>query len=197
MGLEGWGRPDGYLERQIRRWGRQWDQAHSRPRTAVAEILRLLERHRPVTVHTGIVHGDVKLDNLMVARDAPRPALGLLDWEMSTLGDTLADVGLLAVYWTDATDEGAALLAAPTMAAGFPTKAELIARYAASSDRDLSSLDFYVAFGYWKLACIIEGVYSRYAGGAMGDASGFEGFANQVTALAERAATFADRAGIA
>ena len=84
-----------------------------------------------------------------------------------------------------------------TLAPGFTTKAELIDRYAASSYRDLSQLDFYVAFGYWKLACIIEGVYSRYAGGAMGDASGFEGFAAQVAALAERAAVIADRAGVA
>ena len=91
--------------------------------------------------------------------------VAVLDWEICTLGDPLADVGLLQVYWTDETDSEATLLAAPTLAAGFPTRAELTARYAATSDRDLSQLDFYVAFGYWKLACILEGVYSRCAGG--------------------------------
>ena len=120
--------------------------------------------------------------------------MAVLDWEICTLGDPLADLGLLQVYWTDRTDPESSLLVAPTLAEVFPTKAELNERYAARSTRDLSQLDFYTAFGYWKLAAIIEGVYSRYAAGAMGkDASGFEGFANQVVHLAERAAEAADR----
>ena len=103
----------------------------------------------------------------------------VLDWEICTLGDPLADVGLLMVYWTEPDDPHAALLASPTTVPGFPTRAELLERYARASGRDLSAVDFYVAFGYWKLACIVEGVYARYADGAMGKpADGFEAFAH-------------------
>ena len=96
----------------------------------------------------------------------------VLDWEICTLGDPLADVGLLWVYWSDPGDDAVLPQASPTALDGFPRKAELVQRYAAASERDLSDLDFYVAFGCWKLTCIIAGVYARYAGGAMGDASG-------------------------
>ena len=120
----------------------------------------------------------------------------VLDWEICTLGDPLADVGLLMVYWTDPDDEGAALLTAPTQIEGFPRRKELLDRYAATSGRDLSHVDYYVAFGYWKLACIVEGVYARYVGGAMGKgASGFEAFALQVERLAAQARATLDRLG--
>jgi aminoglycoside phosphotransferase (APT) family kinase protein len=98
-------------------------------------------------------------------------------------------VGLLLVYWTEPGDGHPALLDAPTLAEGFVTRAELMDMYAAASGRDVSHVDYYVAFGYWKLACILEGVYARYRGGAMGAASGFEGFAHQVELLAEAART--------
>jgi aminoglycoside phosphotransferase (APT) family kinase protein len=198
VGLADLGKHEGYIARQLKRWYTQFQASNELTGRPVPEIHELHDRFSaaiPEQQGVAIVHGDYRLDNCMVGDDGN--VVAVLDWEICTLGDPLADVGLLAVYWTDATDEGAALLAAPTLAPGFTTKAELIERYAASSYRDLSQLDFYVAFGYWKLACIVEGVYSRYAGGAMGDASGFEGFATQVTALAKRAAVIADRAGVA
>jgi aminoglycoside phosphotransferase (APT) family kinase protein len=192
VGLADLGKHEGYVARQLRRWYSQFQASNEltkRPVPLVHELHGFLSSRIPEQQGVAIVHGDYRLDNTMVGPDGR--VVAVLDWEICTLGDPLADVGLLQVYWTDETDSEATLLAAPTLAAGFPTRAELTARYAATSDRDLSQLDFYVAFGYWKLACILEGVYSRYAGGAMGDASGFEAFESQVTRLAERAAAVA------
>jgi aminoglycoside phosphotransferase (APT) family kinase protein len=132
-----------------------------------------------------IVHGDYRLDNCILTPDGEIAAV--LDWELCTLGDPLADVGLLLVYWAQRDDRMTAALEATTALEGFPTRDELVALYAAASGRDVSDVDYYVAFGYWKLACILEGVYARYRGGVMGEASGFEGFAVQVEMLANRA----------
>jgi aminoglycoside phosphotransferase (APT) family kinase protein len=193
-GLGDLGKHEGYIARQLNRWYSQFQASNEltrRPVPLVHEIHDLLAGRIPEQQGVAIVHGDYRLDNCMVDDDGN--VIAVLDWEICTLGDPLADVGLLQVYWTDRDDPEATLLVAPTLAEGFPSRAELNERYAASSDRDLSQLDFYTTFGFWKLACIIEGVYSRYAGGAMGDASGFEGFANQVVRLAERAADAAGR----
>ena len=133
---------------------------------------------------SSIVHGDYRLDNCMLGFDNHIAAV--LDWEICTLGDPLADVGLLMVYWNEATDATQALVtSAATAVPGFATRAELLERYSKTSGRDLSDIEYYVAFGYWKLACIVEGVYARYAHGAMGaSASGFEAFAAQTERLA-------------
>ena len=132
------------------------------------------------------MHGDYRLDNTMLGDDGNVKAV--LDWEICTLGDPLADVGLLMVYWADRDDNNPALGVAPTAVEGFPSRAEVRELYAAKSGRDVSQLDFYVAFGYWKLACILEGVYSRYVGGAGGgDRSGVEFMGDQVVRLAESA----------
>jgi aminoglycoside phosphotransferase (APT) family kinase protein len=140
----------------------------------------------PEQVGTSIVHGDYRLDNTVLGPDGDVRAV--LDWEICTLGDPLADVGLLMVYWTDPGDEAALLGVTPTTVPGFPSRAEMRARYAAASGRDLRHLDFYVAFGYWKLACIIQGVYARYVGGAAaGDRSSVDDFGHSVVRLAEMA----------
>jgi aminoglycoside phosphotransferase (APT) family kinase protein len=111
-----------------------------------------------------------------------------VDWELCTLGDPLADVGLLMVYWSEPGDELIPLFDPPTVADGFPTRDEIKSRYAERSGRDLSQLDFYVALGYWKLAIILEGVYARYAAGQYGKPDeGFEAFAKIVERLAEGA----------
>ena len=193
VGLGDLGKREGYSARQLKRWYSQFQASNEltkRPVPLVHEVHDRLAAAIPEQQGTTVVHGDYRLDNCMVGDDGR--IVAVLDWEICTLGDPLADMGLLHVYWTEAGDATAALMGAPTTAPGFPTRAELIDRYADASGRDLSHLDFYVAFGYWKLACILEGVYSRYAGGAMGDASGFEGFSNQVTALAELAASSAE-----
>ena len=192
VGLGDLGRREGYIERQLNRWYKQYGQSKSREISAVDEVYADLSSRIPEQGAPAIVHGDYRLDNCMIGHDARVAAV--LDWELCTLGDPLADVGLLMVYWNDPDDEHAALLAAATTSEGFPRRADLLARYAEKTGRDLSGIDFYVAFGYWKLACILDGVYARYKHGAMGnDGADFEAFAVQVERLAETARDAAAR----
>ncbi|CAN5699178.1 phosphotransferase family protein [soil metagenome] len=194
VGLGDLGRKEGYIERQLKRWYGQWENCKTRDLPAVDEVHDILLAAVPEQGPAAIVHGDYRLDNCLV--DGTGQVVAVLDWEICTLGDPLADVGLLSVYWTERGDPHPALLNAPTLAEGFPGRAALLDRYAELSGRDLSAIDFYVAFGYWKLACILEGVYARYVGGAMGTGStGFEGFAEQVRLLAEAARTNAEKIG--
>ena len=143
-----------------------------------------------------VVHGDYRLDNCMVTADGE--VVAVLDWEICTLGDPLADLGLLMVYWTGPDDTPSAWEGSATTAPGFAGRDELAARYAQASGRDISELGFYVAFAYWKLACIIEGVYARYKGGAMGHRGGegdFDFFGEQVIALTGSARQAIERLG--
>jgi aminoglycoside phosphotransferase (APT) family kinase protein len=195
VGLGQLGRKEGYIERQLKRWYSQYKQSQEaiegRTVPIVDEMHDMLSSRIPAQGPAAIVHGDYRLDNTMLGDDGSVRAV--LDWEICTLGDPLADLGLLMVYWAEP-GENSALLGAPTAIDGFSTRDELRHRYAERSGRNVDELDFYVAFGYWKLACILEGVYSRYAGGAMGgDRSGFEGFAEQVVFLAEASKEAADR----
>jgi len=194
IGLSDFGRGENYVARQVDRWSKQYRASETQNIDAMERLIEWLPAHIPPAGPVRLVHGDYRLDNMILT---PRGEVAaVVDWELCTLGDPLADLGLLVVYWTERDDSQAALLTAPTTASGFPSRKEMIARYAATSDRDLSALDVYVAFGYWKLACILEGVYARYAAGAMGDATGFEAFEAQVAALARLAAGTLDRAGI-
>jgi aminoglycoside phosphotransferase (APT) family kinase protein len=193
VGLGDLGRKEGYIERQLNRWYTQFQASQTRDVPAVDSVHEKLKASIPEQGPATIVHGDYRLDNCML--DDSGHVNAVLDWEICTLGDPMADVGLLMVYWTDPGDEGTALLTASTLAEGFPRRTELLERYAARSGRDVSGVDFYTAFGYWKLACIIEGVYNRYKGGSMGaDASGFEGFGEQVIRLASAAEEAVSRA---
>jgi aminoglycoside phosphotransferase (APT) family kinase protein len=188
VGLGDLGRRDGYIERQLKRWYGQFNKSRNREVPLVDEVHDRLLAAVPDQGMGTIVHGDYRLDNCMLADDGTIAAV--LDWEICTLGDPLADVGLLQVYWADPTEPTHSGLPSPTSVAGFPRKAELLDRYAAASGRDLSQIGYYVAFGYWKLACIIEGVYARYVAGAMGDrgdTSAFDFFGEQVVALAQAA----------
>jgi aminoglycoside phosphotransferase (APT) family kinase protein len=186
VGLGELGRKEGYIDRQRRRWHKQFLDSKTREVPALESVYERLRADVPEQGPATIVHGDYRLDNCLVSDDGRIAAV--LDWEICTLGDPLADVGLLMVYWTDPEDESAALLTAPTTLPGFQRRADLLARYAERSGRDVSAIDYYTAFAYWKLACIVEGVYARYVGGAMGsEASGFEAFAMQVERLAAAA----------
>lgn len=192
VGLGDLGRPDGYLERQLRRWSKQVEQLKTRDLPVVEDVHRRLAAAIPPQTETRIVHGDYRLDNLVAGADGEVRAV--LDWELCTLGDPLADLGLLMVYWSDPNDPWAALGGdSATLAPGFSSRAELRQAYEASTGRDLSQLGFYVAFGYWKLACILEGVLSRWRRGAMGDdlrsaADDFEGGVERLAEAADRAA---------
>jgi aminoglycoside phosphotransferase (APT) family kinase protein len=188
VGLADLGRHEGYIERQLKRWYGQFEKSKTRELPVLEEVYRSLKRLAPVQVSATIVHGDYRLDNCMLGPDGQVNAV--LDWEICTLGDPLADIGLLMVYWADPGDEQAAAVGGATTLDGFLRRSDLLARYAEVSGRDLSEIDYYVAFGYWKLACIIEGVYARYIGGAMGDrgdAGAFAFFADQVSTLVESA----------
>jgi aminoglycoside phosphotransferase (APT) family kinase protein len=186
VGLGELGRKEGYIERQLKRWHKQFLDSKTREVPALEAVYERLRSDVPEQGPATIVHGDYRLDNCLVGDDGHVAAV--LDWEICTLGDPLADVGLLMVYWTDPEDDATALLTSPTTLPGFLRRSDLLERYAERSGRDLSAIDYYTAFGYWKLACIVEGVYARYRGGAMGtDASGFEGFATQVERLAAAA----------
>jgi aminoglycoside phosphotransferase (APT) family kinase protein len=139
-----------------------------------------------------LVHGDYRLDNCLIGADGSIAAV--LDWELCTLGDPLADVGLLMVYWAEVGEPDPIPPDAPTTVEGFGSRKEVLERYAERSGRDVGQVDFYTAFGYWKLACIIEGVYARYAAGVMGregggaeaDAAGAV-FSDQVVRMATEA----------
>jgi aminoglycoside phosphotransferase (APT) family kinase protein len=189
VGLGNFARREGYIERQLRRWYEQFCNSQVEGTDTAAIVGTVHDRLAasvPAQGSATIVHGDYRLDNAVLGSDGEVRAV--LDWEICTLGDPLADVGLLMVYWTEPEDEAAVLDVTPTVVPGFPSRAELRTMYESASGRDLSQLDFYVAFGYWKLACILQGVYARYAGGAAaGDQSSVDAFAQVVLRLAEAA----------
>ena len=168
-GLGELGRRDGYAERQLKRWLRQWEASKTRELDAMDETHRILSARVPEQDSTAIVHGDYRLDNVIVTPAGEVAAV--VDWELCTLGDPLADVGLLMVYWAERRDNVVPLTRSPTLAPGFPPRQELVERYAARSGRDVSQLGFFVALAYWKLAAILEGVFARYSAGAYGETS--------------------------
>jgi aminoglycoside phosphotransferase (APT) family kinase protein len=188
VGLSDLGRHDGYLERQLKRWYGQFEKSKTREVPELDAVHDELSARVPPQGPATIVHGDYRLDNCMVGPDGTICAV--LDWELCTLGDPLADVGLLMVYWTDPDDVSPAGISGATALDGFYRRAELVHAYGELSGRDVSAVDYYVAFGYWKLACIIEGVYARYKGGAMGHRGGagdYDFFGEQVLSLVEQA----------
>jgi len=193
VGLGDLGRKEDYVARQLRRWHGQWEKSKTRELEAVDSVHERLTARIPEQGPATIVHGDYRLDNMILTPQGEVAAV--VDWELCTLGDPLADVGLLMVYWAQEGDDLVALGQPATMAPGFPTRDEIRDRYAQRSGRDLSQLDFYVALGYWKLAIILEGVYARYTAGQYGKADpGVEQFARLVERLAE-AADEAERGG--
>lgn len=189
IGLGEFARKDGYIARQLKRWHGQFTQStvDGQPGPAVIDrVHELLLARIPEQQGATIVHGDYRLDNTVLDDDGNVRAI--LDWEICTLGDPLADLGLLLVYWAEPNDEFAVLGVAPTTLPGFATRDQLVARYAAASGRDVSPVAYYQAFGMWKLACILQGVYVRYAGGAAaGDRTGVDQFGAVVELLGQRA----------
>jgi aminoglycoside phosphotransferase (APT) family kinase protein len=160
-----------YVERQVALWSGQWEKNQTRRIAALDEVTRQLRRDLPVTQRVAVVHGDYKLDNVMFARDTPARVIAILDWEMATIGDPLADVGFLSATWIDAGEEPNRLggLCRATMQPGFPTRRQLVARYAQHTELDLEQLSAYQAMALWKLAILLEGSYRRYLAGTASD----------------------------
>ena len=166
VGLGDLGRKEAYLSRQLNRWTKQWEASKTHEIPAMEETRRLLEERMPAQIGSSIVHGDYRLGNMIVR--GPR-ILAVLDWELCTLGDPLADVGYLMNAWASPEEvESGQGDQAPTAAGGFPTRTELCARYESATGRDLSGINYYRAFSHWRLAAIGQGVYKRYLVGAMG-----------------------------
>lgn len=188
VGLDDLGKHDGYIARQLKRWNRNIIEQRTRELPLVTAVHDELLRRIPEQAGVSIVHGDYRLDNCMV--NTHGDVVAVLDWEICTLGDPMADLGLLMVYWNGPHDPASAWSNPVCTAEGFCDRAELAERYAQVSGRDISGLAFYTAFAFWKLACIVEGVYARYLGGALGerDPAEFDHFRLQVDGAAERAA---------
>ncbi len=171
-GLAGLGRGAGYLTRQLARWQRQWELSKTREVPGYEQLVDRLTAMLPSEGETTLVHGDFRLDNVLVTV-SPRPRIAaVVDWEMATLGDPLADLGLTLVYWADPGEEGwldpgqdptgPGLRTNGTTSPGFLTRAEFAAGYAQRTGRDISRIGYYVAFGYFKLAVVLEGIHARY-----------------------------------
>jgi aminoglycoside phosphotransferase (APT) family kinase protein len=163
-GLADFKRPESLASRQLRRWTRQWHASKTAELPVVEEVAERLAEQMPEEHESVLVHGDYRLDNAVLAADGEVKAV--LDWELCTVGDPLADVGLAIAYWNElgaaAVQPGALFREPVTAVAGFPAGSELAAEYARASGRNLDALQFWTAFAYWKIAIIVEGVYRRW-----------------------------------
>ncbi|MGY5128686.1 phosphotransferase family protein [Streptomyces nigrescens] len=185
VGLGDFGRPDGFLERQLRRWGKQLTASKNRELPGIDELHEALSRALPASPAPAVVHGDYRLDNVLIGADDTLKAV--LDWEMSTLGDPLTDLGLLAMYSTDLNLPGSPV-STTSGAPGHPAPAELIERYAARSGRDTSAIAWYTAFAWFKLAVILEGIHYRFTLGQTVGA-GFDRIGELVPVFIDRGLT--------
>ena len=165
------GKPEGFVERQIRGWSERWQRAKTEELPAMDALATWLVERIPTALAPTIVHNDFKLDNMMLDRADPGRVVAVLDWDMTTLGDPRIDVGTLLGYWPEASDppERLAIAMQPTYLAGFPTRAEIVARYAARSGRDLAAIHFFETFALFKLAVVLQQIYVRFVRGQTKD----------------------------
>lgn len=188
IGLEGFGKPEGYLARQMERMRQLWALAKFRDIPEIDEVGAWLEANIPSARAPAIVHGDFKLDNVIFADRAPAKLLAVVDWEMSTIGDPLADVGWMLYFWRDPGDEWFGLaVASVTDKEGFLRRADLLERYASTTGSDVSTVNWYAALAGWKIAIIMEGSYRRFLAGVT-DHPTFAMLEQGVPVLAKRAA---------
>ncbi|MBG01547.1 MAG: phosphotransferase family protein [Acidimicrobiaceae bacterium] len=167
IGLGDLGKKEDYVGRQLRRWKRQVDEGSDREIPLFNDLHSKLEKGKPKQIGSGITHGDYRLDNCMIGHDNKIAAV--LDWELCTLGDVLADLGGMLMWWGKSGNDNSVMNEPPTLADGYLTIDEVVDRYAELSGRDLSNLPYYIAFQFWRLAAIIEGVRVRFTAGAMGN----------------------------
>ena len=187
-GLEGFGKPTGYLERQLRRFGGLWEHNKTREIDAVEKVGGWLRDNLPESPAATIVHGDYRLGNVMLAPDAPARVIAVFDWEMATIGDPLADLGYLCTLWTDRDDPplGMFELSGVTREEGFPLRSELVARYEERSGRSMTDIRGYQTLALWKSIVFMEGNYKRAVSGTTDDPF-LKSFGEGVVELARRA----------
>jgi aminoglycoside phosphotransferase (APT) family kinase protein len=186
-GLEGFGRPTGYLERQLRRFTGLWEHNQTRELPTLDQVTAWLAEHRPESTEATIVHGDYRLGNVMFAPRAPARLVAVFDWELATIGDPLADVGYLIATWAQPGDpDFEVALHGVTRRPGFPTREELIARYEQITGRSMSDVAWYTTLALWKSAIFLEGSYKRRLAGTADDPF-FDLLERGVPQLAERA----------
>lgn len=188
IGLHGFGKPDGYNERQLRRMNQLWDLARFRDVPDIEAVGKWLGENVPPQPRATIVHGDYKLDNVIFAPTSPAALIAVVDWEMSTIGDPLADLGWMLYWWRDPGDSAFGLTVSSVMdQPGFPRRRELLQRYVELTGADVSHIEWYAALGGWKIAIIMEGSFRRFQAG-IGDHPMFKELEWGVPALAARAA---------
>jgi len=186
-GLEGFGKPSGYLERQLRRFSGLWEHNRTRELPEVEQVGQWLAQRVPQSPPSTIVHGDYRLGNTMISPHAPARLVAILDWEMATIGDPLADVGYMMIHWAQADDPPSRFtLQSVTARPGFPSRRELVARYEQLSGRAVPELDWYVALALWKAVVFMEGNYKRAISGSTDDPY-LKDFGEGVVELARRA----------
>jgi aminoglycoside phosphotransferase (APT) family kinase protein len=196
VGLGDLGRKEAYLARQLKRWRTQWEKSKTRELPAMEQVYERLSQDVPEQIGATIVHGDYRLGNMITGSNARIAAV--LDWELCTLGDPMADVGYLLNNWAEPGEAGPTIRGAalsPSTAGGFPTRAQVRARYEELTGRDTSQVDYYRAFQYWRLAAIVEGVLARYLKGVMGDTVDTKPMELQVEGLATAALDLIERMG--
>ncbi len=187
-GLEGFGKPTGYLERQVRRFSGLWEHNRTRELPAVEHVGAWLREHLPESGPATVVHGDYRLGNVMFAPESPARLTAIFDWEMATIGDPLADLGYLCTLWVDRDDPplGMFELSAVTRQPGFPSRAELVARYEERSGRTMRDIRWYQTLALWKSVVFMEGNYKRAVSGSTDDPF-LKAFGDGVLELADRA----------
>lgn len=168
VGLGDYGRPDGFMARQVRRWTQQWEASRFTDVPAIEELGRRLAASVPAQQRATIVHGDYRLDNVVLHPDDPGRINAVLDWELSTLGDPLTDLALLLLFWRAEGEPEMSLIPGVSHLPGFPNRAQMLARYADASAVDVDDIDWYLGFAHFKFAVIAQGVFARSRAGAMG-----------------------------
>jgi aminoglycoside phosphotransferase (APT) family kinase protein len=191
--LRALGKPEGYVERQVRGWADRWERARTEEIAEMEDVVRWLAAHIPEPLAPSLIHNDYKLDNVMLAEDGTRVE-AVLDWEMATVGDPLSDFGLTLCYWFWATGPEVRVAGIPALTAqsGWYSRDELVARYAERTGRDIANLGYYEVLGVFKLAVIIQQIYARFHRGQTQDER-FRNFGERAKALARLSAKLAER----
>lgn len=197
VGLGTLGKPEGFVQRQVKGWAERWERAKDREVPAITEVARWLAERIPTPTGATLVHGDLKLDNTMLDPEDPGRVVAVLDWEMCTTGDPLVDLGQLLCYWAETGDPypRRESVVQVTTLPGFYSRDEIVERYAARTGRDLSKIAFYEVFALYKVAVVVQQIYIRWKRGQTKDER-FAGMGARVDALAEAALTLASKSGL-